>query len=1166
MRRTLTYFWRANLAVVAGAAVTTAVLAGALVVGDSVQGSLRALALERLGRTELALVGDRFFPAGLGDRLAARPGFEPRFAAAVPLVALRGAAVHGTTRARAAGVAVYGIDEAFAGLFPDHETPVLERPASTAFPPVVVNRALQRELGAEIGDPLLLSFERRGAAPSGSLLARRDPGGRLETLRLTLASVVPDRGPGRFGLTPSQALPFNAFLPLAVVQRRLGREGQINALLIARGETEATTEAARGPAGGAEPPATAPAARGSSGRGTERLTELTSGALELADLGLMLEPGPGIEGLPIAGKAELMTSAAGYLALESRELVLRPAVVETIERWAAAAGATAYPVLTHLANRMRVGDRTLPYSAVAGLDLPPPAGAGTLRSEVGAALRTPLAEDEILLNAWAAEDLAARPGDRLRMDYFVVGPRDELQVESREFRVAGVVAMEGPGADPALTPEVPGVSDAADMAAWDPPFPVDLGLVRPRDEEYWDRHRAAPKALVSLDTARRLWSSRFGDTTSIRLVGARAAGGEDAATGLARALREGPALAALGFEVLPLRERGLEAAAGSTDFGGLFIGFSLFLIVAAALLAALLFRLAVEQRVRELGLRLAVGFPPAAVRRRLIAEGAALALVGCLAGIGLAALYARAVLGALAGWWAPVVDSPFLTLQLAPGTLLLGATLSLAVVLFALHRAVRRLGRRPPRELLAGVTEDRLPVAPSRRARWVAWGGAGLAAGLSAAAVAGRDGAAAGLFFGVGAALLVSGLGFFALWNRRAGGELGGGRLALLEMAARDGARHPGRSLLCVALVASATFVLVSVGANRRQVRAEELGRDSGTGGFTLVGESDVPLPAPLTAAADWGFDADERRQVAAAEIHSLRLRPGEDASCLNLYRPTEPRLLGLPDDFLDRGGFRFRSAAERRDNPWTLLHEPLEPGVIPAVGDYNSVRWILHLGLGDELELTDDRGRPVRLRLVGLLEASIFQSELLISEQAFLEHFPDSAGFGYFLAEAPLEGTEALGHLLEERLARFGLDATPAAELLARYHEVEEMYLTTFQALGGLGLLLGTLGLGVVLIRNVVERRGELATLRAFGFRRSTLGWLVVAENAWLLIAGLAIGAAAGLLAVLPNLLAASIRVPWASLAATLGLVAAAGLLASAGAVAAALRAPLLPVLKAEA
>ena len=110
---------------------------------------------------------------------------------------------------------------------------------------------------------------------------------------------------------------------------------------------------------------------------------------------------------------------------------------------------------------------------------------------------------------------------------------------------------------------------------------------------------------------------------------------------------------------------------------------------------------------------------------------------------------------------------------------------------------------------------------------------------------------------------------------------------------------------------------------------------------------------------------------------------------------------------------------------------------------------------------------------------------------------------------------------------------------------------------------LLGTIGLGIVLVRNVVERRGELATLRAFGFRRASLGWMVLAENGFLLTVGVLVGALSALAGVAPRL--ATIHVPWGTLAGTLLIVFLVGMLSSVVAVAGALRVPLLPELKAE-
>jgi ABC-type antimicrobial peptide transport system permease subunit len=129
----------------------------------------------------------------------------------------------------------------------------------------------------------------------------------------------------------------------------------------------------------------------------------------------------------------------------------------------------------------------------------------------------------------------------------------------------------------------------------------------------------------------------------------------------------------------------------------------------------------------------------------------------------------------------------------------------------------------------------------------------------------------------------------------------------------------------------------------------------------------------------------------------------------------------------------------------------------------------------------------------------------------------------------------------------------------------VQNTYLSTFQSLGGLGLLLGTFGLATVQLRNVLERRGELALLRATGFRRRRLGELVMLENTALLCFGLGTGILAALVAILPNLLRGDASIPWLSLAGTLALVLAAGSLAGLAAVRSALQAPLLEALRGE-
>jgi hypothetical protein len=579
-----------------------------------------------------------------------------------------------------------------------------------------------------------------------------------------------------------------------------------------------------------------------------------------------------------------------------------------------------------------------------------------------------------------------------------------------------------------------GLSDSRRMGEWDPPFPVDLGRIRPVDEDYWERYRTAPKAFVSLETAKQLWTSRFGQLTSLRIAPQAGQSLEEASAAFQQALRQEIDPADYGLVFQPVKAQGLEASAGATDFSGLFIGFSLFLIVSAAMLVALLFRLGIERRAKEIGLLLSTGQPVALVRRLLLEEGAVIAALGCLVGLPGAVGYAALMVHGLRTWWSAAVGGSFLELHIAAVSLIGGAAGALLLMVLSIWLSVRKLERLSPRSLLAGnVESSRLPeflAARARRARITALGAAGLSAVLLVLSLATSAVPAVAGFFGVGALLLAAALAWFRarLFTPHHGQIRGRGRLALVRLGARNGSRYPARSVLSAGLIASASFVIVTVAVNRHDVTSQEPSRNSGDGGFRFIAESDVPIYGGQ-------LDSESGQDSPPMEILPFRVQPGEDASCLNLYRPTKPTLLGAPPEMIQRGGFAFQSAlagtGDSTANPWRLLEEKTADGAIPVFGDANSVQWILHLGLGQDLEVTDEQGERRRLVIAGTLSRSIFQSQLILSEEHFLELFPSHGGYNLFLIETDSPQASAA---LEERFADRGLDATRTADRLAGY------------------------------------------------------------------------------------------------------------------------------------
>ena len=1155
LRRSLSYHRGIHVAVALGVAVGTAVLAGALLVGDSVRGSLRGLTLDRLGAIDYALVTDRYFREALAQELADGDRLYSSIDKVAPAVLIRGSLQSADSGARASRVNIHGVDERFWSLFESAAAPFESDAARSetdaALPEgrqLALNEALAREVGAKTGDALLVRFQTDTLVPSESVMGRKADN--VRTLRLTVATVLPDRGIGRFGLSPSQQLPYNIFVPMATLQRALEQPGRANAIFVAGGEVfEEPSDTGGLPGGTADSPDSADSADSEmiAIPGHDLNLSLMR-VLQLDDLNLSLET-----------RAE-----SGVLSLETGRIVLERASAEAGEAAARAAGLESSRVLTYLANGMAVGGRSVPYSTVTAMDMAagPPFGPLQLRNGQPAPA---LGDDEILLNDWAAKDLQASVGDSVELSYYVVGEQGSLDTAHHTFTLKGVVKLTGLAADQYLAPEYKGMSDAERMGDWDPPFPVELEKIRKIDEDYWDRYRSAPKAFVSLETAKKLWTSRFGQLTALRVAPAAGQSLEEASVKLRQELKRHLNAAAYGLSFQPVKAQALEASSGATDFSELFIGFSMFLIVSAAMLVALLFRLGVERRSKEIGLLLAVGLPLPMVRRLLLKEATVVASIGCLLGLPAAVGYAALMVHGLSTWWSDAVGGSFLELHVTAPSLIGGAAGSLLMMVISIWLGVRKLERLTPRSMLAGALEEAptsLGVAQrARRPRIVALSSAGLAALLAVVAATVEDVPEADVFFGVGALLLVASLAFFrAMLLRQSAGAISGhGAAPLAKLGARNGRRYPTRSVLSAGLVASATFVIVAVALNRHDVTTQEPSLNSGDGGFRFIAESDLPVYRDQLVFEDV-------EQTALMQIFSLRAKPGEDASCLNLYRPSKPTLLGASAGLMERGGFAFGGTlaeSERESaNPWLLLDRKFDGDAIPVFGDVNSVQYILHLGLGKDLTFTDEQGRGRRLVIAGLLSRSVFQSQLIMSEANFLDMFPSHGGYNQFLIEtaSPDAGTQ-----LEERLADQGFDATRSADRLAGYLIVLNTYLSTFQTLGGLGLLLGTLGLAVVMFRSVLERRSELALLQAVGFGRSSIFWLVLAENGFLLVFGTVMGALTALLAVLPHLLSGMAEPPWFSLVGTLLAIVAVGLLAGAAAVGATLKTPLVPALRRE-
>lgn len=1081
--RTLWYFRLSNLAVLAGIAVGTAVLSGSLLVGDSVRCSLRRIVEKRLGDVDYVLLGERPFTDSLAHRLSANARFRERFDSVEALLTVTGNAAGQGGSTIATGVQVFGR----AGIAPGS---------------CVVGHTLAHHLQAGPGETIVLRM-----GTFASVLPADSKRGEVALLRVRISRVAePMSMEDAFSIQPTQRPVRNVWVSLSDLQESLDLRGKANLLF-------ASTSGKARSLGYLDDP-----------------YEVLRPCLTVEDYGM-----------------RLVESPAGAISVEFDELLLHGAAMRSFFE------GRGQGVFAYLVNSIEDIDsgREAPYSMVAGID-------GIFYGEPPKEIPS----GGILVNRWAADDLVARVGHTMRLRYYVRGRDGLLHEESEDFKLAGIVPMSDLWADRFLVPQFKGLTDARSMSTWNPPRDLQFqaNRIRPIDEDYWKRYGPAPKAFVRLQDAWAMWAPDSYTLTAFRIHGrSKAQVAEDIRRNLEPPSR--------GLVWRAIRAEQLHAATGSTDFAGLFVGFSFFLIIASALLVVLFLRLSVEQRSRHVAVMLATGFTASRLRQLFLAEAAIPLALGCLVGLLGSVGYAWLMIVGLKTLWNEAIGTRVLALDVRWQSLAISLAAALALGTASIWLGLRRLRSTSVAGLLSGNrTEPIDPYAPAptqpptihsgakgpafdgTRARKPAlWHWAFLATVLLLmtlelfAESVSREVA----FFGAGVISLIMCLVFLHRRFLRPVGrrDQRRGRFSLFALGVRNAARNPTRSALTLSLVASAAFVLVTVGSMKGRSFTKELDKAGATGGFALIAEFDVPIPYDLNTPEGRRLLAlkGEESLWRRVRFFSLRRSTGGDISCRNLYVPTEPRIMAIPDDFIADSPFSFAASLRKQEAAWRLLCDR-SPDGIGVIADADTARWILHAKLGDHIRIRNGSGQEETVRLAALLRKSIFQGELLMGERDFRRLFPGETGFRQVLVRAsPADATRA-AELLRQSLSDYGVNVETTTERLAYFSRIEDSYLSAFEALGGLGMLLGSLGLAVVLVRGVIERRAELALLTALGFRKRSLLCVVVSENAALFLLGLLAGTIPALVAVMPELLEAS---AWPSLfALALGLLPATGVL----------------------
>ena len=1148
------FYARSHVGTLLGVAVGTMVLVGALLVGESVRGSLRDMVKARLGQVELALPsGDRLFRAELSDQFRADLG-----TGTAALLQLPGVAKRPSGEKRANNVVVMGVNEAFWKL-------ALEQPEFAKIPEdsIVLNERLANQLDVRKGNRVNLRVH------NPSQLSRDAPMAPIEDSTASLAqlevlAIINDAEFGRFSLQASQVPPYNAFVSLGQLQDAIDKPAMANLILV----------------GQAEDPAKNPT--------LDQAQAVLAKHWQLADAQaqlIQLPDGKGIE-------------------LRSPRVFLDPPLAKA----ALTVDTNVTEVLTYFVNKIQLGDKSTPYSMATALaDFDPDAvwlnqwTADDLQAKVGdevelsyytvgtmrqleertakftvggiIAMDDPRADRTLMPEFPGMTDSAncadwdtgfpmdldaIRDKDEDYWDTYKGTPKAYISLatgkEIWSNRFGNLTAVRYPQNGRAAL-------DKLGQALLDKLSPTDTGLIF---------QAARAQASISVDNAMDFGQlfmsfSFFLIAAAVMLISLLFQFTMEKRT------RETGTLLAVGIPARRVRrmlllEGGLIAIAGCIVGAG---GGSLF---ARAMLNALStnWKDAVASATltyhstgtawatgASMGFLVALGTIFWALRKlkkqtaRELLAGESQEIPGTTKSAKRTTIIAVVLfLGALASVGAATASGS----QMSPHSFF---TASALLLLSGLAFTSARL---------TGLAKVRkVPDRATFVAKKTTAGICGIligGLGVHRFILGDIKGGILRLIISVVTCGLGSIIGFiegiiyltrsdddFYEINGRALGQADG--LSLSGLGQRNAARRRRRSMATVGMLACGSFMIASIGVFQKDATIDANLPTSGTGGFELMGEASIAVVHDMNNPANredfYSLDEDIIKNV---NFVPFRLRDGDQANCLNLNLAQEPRLLGVRPEML-AGKFSFTSTLkdlETGDNPWAILETArqalnLPDDIVPVIADQSVMMWALSGGdpmkskkLGNTLDYIDEHGNAFKVKFVGQLADSILQGNLIIPESDFIKRFPSESGYRLFLIDSPEAKTKEISDELNNAMEDHGFEWVRTTQRLGELNAVQNTYLKTFQVLGGLGLLLGSLGLGVVVMRNVQERKSELALLRAIGFEKNSIERFVLVEYLSLLISGLLIGTIAAGLAVLPTILSPTADVPYALLGLTLG------------------------------
>ncbi len=1017
--------------IILAAALSTAVLSGAVFLGDSVKRTILTLGREKIGNSRYIIETNDinlFLPRINPDDLPDSVSF-------VPLLKLPGTSLINERGFSLEQFQAYAVDSFFFANF-DNSFGIMEVPEGKA----VINEYLAGQLHVNEGDTVQF---RSGLftelSPSFSFY--REDQEFMSTVAV-IDRIIPNRGPGRFSTSVNQGIEPLVLLNLGEYQDRLSGPGKAN-LYLAGIDMD-----------------------------IEELSGLISSWYTLSDTGF-----------------EMKNYSEDWNILETARLFIEPGEVSQL----AGSLDNVQPVFSYFVNSAEAGEKISPFHFITALP------ESFLESEFGITLK----KGEAYINPWLRDDLAISSGSEMKISYYVTGKDQSLETSEAGFKVRGIQSQYFFRKLNLLIPEFPGLTGKKSCRDWAPGVPVNLDLVRQKDEEYWNIWKFTPKILISYEDAKEIWADENSIATALLVPSSV---GKDT---IEKLILSGLSAEEKGFFIDDYLSRVNTAGSGSINFTELFLGLSFLLMTAALFLLIFIIQLFYKNREEEIILLKVIGFTKKRITLLYLREVILFTLPGAIAGTGLGMLYNLLLMTGLTTIWYEAARLDTVILSLGLKSILIGFLSGLICCLAASTAVITGIINKT----VSPVPKGRKRNAKSRMKIFAFSAGTVflLIIILTLFYIAGIITSSVTYFFTAGGLMLIlfpmlAVIILNGLMKRKTR------RFSVFRFTLKSISYNLSRTISIILVTSLSVFMIISIGANK--LVSGLSGSEDGTGGYEFTLNTARPLSPQLH---NWS----EQWKLPGSIILPVRIQEGDEASCLNLNQVRNPRIAGVDAAVLEKES-RFRiTESTGRMKSWLLLDSPLKDNIIPAIADKGVLTWSLGLKTGDLLEIRAEGGQVYQLVFQAALAGSVFQGSVIISENNFLKLFPSSKGYTRFLIdtkdnENPTELSEK-AETLERILRLFGPVVRLNSEILDEFYSVENTYITIFFQLGLMAIVFAIAGISILVLRKIQDEKPEICIRKITGFSKKRISAGIFAENFITITAGILSGTVSSLTALFP-------------------------------------------------